>query len=87
MENRVNAIRKLIAPNLWKFCSTGENPAGIVTRISKQNVIDKTLWWEGPQCLNSFIENEILTEGYVINKGDSLAEDFIPKLIIVKKLI
>ena len=76
VENRVNAIRKLIAPNLGKFCSTGENPADIVTRISKQNVIDKKLWWEGPQYLNSFIENEILTEGYVTNKGDSLAEDF-----------
>ena len=56
--NRVNTIRKLVAPKLWNYCKTDENPADIVTRISKHDFIENNLWWERPVFLkNASIEN------------------------------
>ena len=46
VENRVNAIRKYVAPKLWNYCKTDENPPDIVTRISKHDFIENNLWWE-----------------------------------------
>ena len=48
VENRVNTIRKLVAPKLWNYCKTDENPAGLVTRISKHDFNENKLSWEGP---------------------------------------
>ena len=79
VENRVNTIRKLVAPNLWNYCKTNENPADLVTRINKRNFIDNNLWWEGPHFLKSIsIENNILNNNYLINEenGDSFSKDF-----------
>ena len=58
VENRVNTIRKLVAPKLRNYCKTDENPADIVTRISKHDFIENNVWWEGPAFLkNASIEN------------------------------
>ena len=51
VENRVDTIRKLVAPKLWNYCKTDENPADIVTRISKHAFIENNLWWERPVFL------------------------------------
>ena len=46
-----------VTPN---YCKTDENPADIVTRISKHDFIKNNLWWEGPVFLkNASIENDV----------------------------
>ena len=51
VENRLNFIRKKVAPENWRYCQTDENPADVKTRINNYNFIQNTLFWEGPEYL------------------------------------
>ena len=51
MGNRLNFIRKKVAPENWCYCQTDENPADVITRINNYNFIENTLFWEGPEYL------------------------------------
>ena len=51
VENRLNFIRRKVAPENWHYCQTDENPADVITRINNCNFIKNTLFWEGPEYL------------------------------------
>ena len=40
-ENRVNAIRYLVEPNLWFYCRKNENPQELITRVCQQDFTKK----------------------------------------------
>ena len=49
---RVTDIRKLVPTGELRYVNTKENPADIITRkISGKDLLDSTLWWEGPEWL------------------------------------
>ncbi len=52
VENRVNSIRRLIAPQHWKHCPGRENPADIPSKgMSVSELVDTSLWLHGPVWL------------------------------------
>ena len=51
VRNRLNFIRKKVAPGNRHYCQTDENPADVITRISNYNFIENTLFWEGLEYL------------------------------------
>ena len=54
VENRVNTIRNLIAPQHWKHCPGKENPADIPSRgMSASELAENPLWLHGPDWLHS----------------------------------
>lgn len=53
VENRVQEIRKLVAPSIWAHCPGKDNPADISTRKYDASKLQENLvWWHGPQWLN-----------------------------------
>ena len=54
VENRVNTIRQLVAPNHWKHCPGKDNPADIPSRgASASELSENPLWLNGPDWLCS----------------------------------
>ena len=57
IENRVSEIRKIVPPQLWKYCPTDQNPADIASRGMKASILKESeRWWEGPEFLKQFPE-------------------------------
>jgi len=53
----VAPIQELIPEERWRYVSTQQNPADLVTRgISVDDYKDKSLWWHGPSWLRSSSE-------------------------------
>lgn len=49
---RVSEILDLTGPNCWRYVSTAENPADLLSRsVSPARFGDATLWWNGPSWL------------------------------------
>ena len=49
VENRVQEIRSLAAPEWWSYCPTQENPADIVSRgATATQLAAEEKWWHGP---------------------------------------
>ena len=52
VENRVAQVRQQIPGVKWRYVLSEENPADLATRgIDPKQLIDKTIWWSGPQWL------------------------------------
>ena len=52
VQNRVVKIRKLVAPDLWSYVPSAQNPADIASRGCKASKLKHgKLWWEGPAFL------------------------------------
>ena len=50
--NRVQEIHERTTPNQWHYVGTKSNPADIASRgTGAQELIDNTLWWNGPDFL------------------------------------
>ena len=50
--NRVQEIRERTSPNQWHYVGTKSNPADIAScGIGAQQLVDNTLWWNGPDFL------------------------------------
>ena len=50
--NRVNEVKKLVPPEVFRFCPAIENPADIPTRgTTPSNLGDNDLCWYGPPWL------------------------------------
>ena len=50
--NRVQEIRDKTSPEQWHYIGTKENPADVASRGSSvQELIDNSLWWNGPELL------------------------------------
>ena len=64
VQNRVDEIREIIDPSLWKYVPTESNPADIITRgMSVKDLKSCELWWKGPlQMSNQSIEIGIVTD-------------------------
>ena len=57
VENRVNTIRNLVAPQHWRHCSGRENPADIPSRgMNASELADTPQWLHGPDWLHSIEE-------------------------------
>ena len=52
IENRVQVIRKNVAPEYWIYVPNDTNPADITTRLLSPNAFDS--WWKGPEFLLHF---------------------------------
>ena len=54
VENRVNAIRRLVPPQHWRHCPGKDNPADIPSRgMSTMSLSESSLWLQGPSWLHS----------------------------------
>ena len=52
VENRVQEIRKLAAPEHWNHCPTHENAADIASRgTTATQIVTDEKWWHGPSFL------------------------------------
>ena len=52
VENRVQVIRKNVAPNYWMYVSTDTNPGDVTNRLLSPNAcISCEMWWKGPDFL------------------------------------
>ncbi|KRX60896.1 hypothetical protein T06_13750, partial [Trichinella sp. T6] len=52
VRNRVELIQQLTEPKLWKYCSSENNPADLISRgTSVTKLKNCRLWWEGPPSL------------------------------------
>ena len=52
VQNGVVEIRKLVAPDLWNYVPSAQNPADIASRGCKASKLKhEKLWWEGPAFL------------------------------------
>ncbi|KRZ59301.1 hypothetical protein T02_15048 [Trichinella nativa] len=52
VRNRVKLIQQLTEPKLWKYCSSENNPADLISRgTSVTKLKNCRLWWEGPPSL------------------------------------
>jgi len=50
--NRVQEISERTSPSQWHYVGTKSNPADIASRVTgAQELIDNTLWWNGPDFL------------------------------------
>ena len=56
VQNRLIAIRNNVHPDNWKYCSTNENLADIITKIKMCDISANNLWWEGPHFLKNMVE-------------------------------
>ena len=72
VENRVIEIRKNVAPKLWRYCNTKENPAGLITRDGSS--INNNLWWHGPLFLTKDVEHSKNVSSDFIMDEDSLTK-------------
>ena len=51
-QNRIVEIRKLVAPDLWNYVHSAQNPADIASRGCKASKLKhEKLWWDGPTFL------------------------------------
>lgn len=58
VSNRVAEIQENIPPSFWQHISSLENPADVGSRgTSPQDLINHTLWWNGPVWLCNSEEN------------------------------
>ena len=58
VENRVQEIRKLVAPHIWSHCPGKENPADIPTRrYDPMKLVSNSVWWNGPTWLEKDSSN------------------------------
>ena len=57
VQNRLIAIRNNVHLDNWKYCSTNENPADIITKINVRDISTNNLWWEGPHFLKNIAES------------------------------
>ena len=52
--NRVEEIQSTWDPECWRYCTSKENPADLLTRgLSCGDMIASTLWWNGPRWMSS----------------------------------
>ncbi|KRY41665.1 hypothetical protein T01_1063 [Trichinella spiralis] len=52
IQNRVEVIRQLTSPVLWRYCSTKNNPADFLSRGSTvKQLASQPVWWHGPPWL------------------------------------
>ncbi|KRY43585.1 hypothetical protein T03_6748, partial [Trichinella britovi] len=52
IQNRVEVIRQLTSPVLWRHCPTKNNPADLLSRGSTvKQMASQPLWWHGPPWL------------------------------------
>ena len=68
VENRVQIIRKNIAPENWLYVPTDRNPADLATRLKSRFCL---LWWQGPDFLKS---QEVLMPSQQFSETDALPE-------------
>ena len=52
VQNRVDEIRRKIAPEKWFYCRTDQNPADLLTRADNDG-LSQSLWWHGPEFFQS----------------------------------
>lgn len=63
--NRVQRICEIIPPSYWHHVRSEENAADCATRgVSAQQLLDSSLWWEGPSWLINFDPANIKQESY-----------------------
>ena len=55
VQNRLIAIRNNVHQDIWRCCSTNENPADIITEIKMCDISANNLWWEGPHFLKGIV--------------------------------
>ena len=64
MQNRVNAIRRLILPDQWKHCAGDDNPADLPSRgMTSIDLVGSVLWRYGPSWLTQvepYVEDELV---------------------------
>ncbi|XP_037501540.1 uncharacterized protein LOC119375434 [Rhipicephalus sanguineus] len=54
ISNRVAEISKLTNPDTWAHCSSGENPADLLTRgVSAKALLESDKWWHGPPWIST----------------------------------
>ena len=72
VENRLNFIRRKVAPENWHYCQTDENPADVITRINNCNFIKNTLFWEGPEYLKKCFELQLTSNKEMLTPAFSM---------------
>ena len=64
MQNRVNAIRRLILPDQWKHCAGDDNPVDLPSRgMTSIDLVGSVLWRYGPSWLTQvepYVEDELV---------------------------
>lgn len=54
VSNRVGQVLELTKKEQWRHVSTKHNPADLISRGTPvETIIDNSLWWHGPQWLNT----------------------------------
>lgn len=87
VSNRVNQIWEITNPILWRYVSTNDNPADIISRgISAHAIKFTQLWWNDPSWL---VEEESmqLQNSYPIFEESELPEQRVVRLAFVGTLI
>lgn len=51
VRNRVNEINDITAESLWAYVPSQSNPADILTRPGKADLVSNAIWWSGPSFL------------------------------------
>lgn len=55
VQTRINKIKEITGPHIWRFCPTSTNPADLLTRGMNTTTFyrNRTLWFEGPSWLKA----------------------------------
>ena len=57
VQNRVLEIRNLVAPELWSYCASKDNPADIPSRGTSPATLMESMWFAGPEWLKNYDES------------------------------
>ena len=74
VQNRVNEIRLLVEPSLWRYCPTQSNPADLPSRGVKPAKLSSTIWFSGPNWLRDQSSEQPQSEDSAVC-GPSLPPD------------
>ena len=55
VQNRLIAIRNNVHPDNWKYCSTNDSPADIITKIKMCDISTNNSRWDRPHFLKNIL--------------------------------